>query len=154
MPSIDNLISKLELDYPQFAFKKSDCFSWSPNEKTIYFNASNDNDSTSLLHELAHAVLGHASYSFDVELVNMECEAWNEVIKLAKNYEISISQEDAQSDLDTYREWLYKRSSCPRCQANGVQNGDKTYQCLACNHKWRVNEARICALRRYKMNKK
>jgi len=84
----------------------------------------------------------------------MECEAWNKVIELAKNYTISISQEDVQSDLDTYREWLYKRSSCPKCQANGVQNGDKIYQCLACNHKWRVNEARICALRRYKMNKK
>ncbi len=154
MPSIDSLIAKLQIDYPQLTFKESDCFSWSPNKKTIYLGNSVDENIPYLLHELAHAILGHASYSSDVELINMECEAWNKVVELAKIYDVSINQDSIQSDLDTYRDWLHKRSLCPKCQANGLQNGNKIYQCLVCNNKWRVNEARFCALRRYKLAKK
>ena len=36
MPSIDSLIAKLQEDYAQFTFEESECFSWSPNKKTIY----------------------------------------------------------------------------------------------------------------------
>ena len=154
MPSIDSLIDKLQLDYPQFTFKKSDCFSWSPNEKTIYLGNSVDENIPYLLHELAHALLDHLNYTSDIELANMECAAWDKATELAKHYNISINQDDIQSDLDTYRDWLHKRSLCPKCQTSGLQNGDNTYQCLVCNHKWRVNEARLCALRRYKLVKK
>ena len=84
----------------------------------------------------------------------MEREAWDEVIKLAEKYNVSIDPKNIQLTLDTYRDWLHKRSTCPKCQANGVQDGAKSYQCVACSHKWRVNEARICALRRYNIKKK
>ena len=153
MPSTKDLISKLEKDYPQFSFKASEQFSWSPDEKTIYFNSGSDEYPIYLMHELAHALLDHSNYDYDIELVTMEREAWDEVIKLTEKYNLDVNTEEIQSTLDTYRDWLHNRSTCPKCQANGVQNGIKTYQCLACNNKWRVNEARVCALRRYKIKK-
>ena len=76
MPSIKNLVDKLRVDYPQFTFSESDCFSWSPNEKTIYFSKKDDkNDySPDLLHELAHALLNHSNYNSDIELIVPESQ--------------------------------------------------------------------------------
>lgn len=153
MLSINKLIPSLKKDHPQFTFQESDRFCWSPVEKTIYYNKNNPDNTKDLLHELAHALLGHADYKFDIELVNMECEAWQKVTNLAKVYQISISSDEIETNLDTYREWLHKRSICPSCHANGVQQDATTYRCLICAHKWRVNEARLCALRRYQINR-
>jgi tRNA(Ile2) C34 agmatinyltransferase TiaS len=103
-----------------------------------------------LLHELSHGLLNHADYNYDIELIAMECKAWDKVGELAKKYEIVINDNIIQLTLDTYRDWLHSRSTCPSCKATGIQDGKKSYSCLACGYKWRVNEARICALRRYK----
>ena len=154
MPSTSSLISKLQSDYPQFLFKKASRFLWSPTDKTIYYTDKNNDYSIFLLHELSHGLLNHADYSHDIELIAMESKAWDKVIELAKKYEVSINEDAIQSTLDTYRDWLHSRSTCPNCRATGIQNGKKSYHCLACNHEWRVNEARICALRRYKMKDK
>ena len=62
-----------------------------------------------------------------------------------------LNEEVIQEHLDTYRDWLHARSICPSCTANGYQISSHTYECPACLHTWRVNEARICALRRYSL---
>jgi hypothetical protein len=153
MPSIASLISRLQTDYPQFLFKKASRFLWSPSDKTIYYADKNDDYAIFLLHELSHGLLNHADYNHDIELIVMERKAWDKVIELARDYDVAITSETIKSTLDTYRDWLHSRNACPNCKATGIQNGKKSYLCLACNHEWQVNEARICALRRYDIKK-
>jgi len=153
MLSIASLISKLRTDYPQFLFKKNSQFLWSPSEQTIYYTDTNTADPIFLLHELAHGLLGHSDYNHDIELVAMERKAWVKVIELAKEYDVTIGDDIIQTNLDTYRDWLHSRSTCPDCQATGIQVSRKSYLCLACCRKWRVNDARVCALRRYRIKK-
>ncbi len=148
MPSTNLLINQLKKDYPHFHFKRSACFLWSPSEKTVYYTEST-NQNSFLLHELSHGLLDHAEYTRDVELIAMERAAWDKAVEIGRHYDIIISDETVESTLDSYRDWLHARSTCPRCQANGLQTKQKAYNCLACGHSWRVNEARICALRRY-----
>jgi len=152
MPSMLSLIKKLKTDFKQFTFVESDVFLWSHSENTIYFIGKGNNYGF-LFHELAHALLNHADYNRDIELLAMERQAWDKAKDLAPKYDFSIDDDFIQSNLDTYRDWLHSRSTCPECKANGLQVEKKSYRCLACNHQWRVNEARTCALRRYKIDK-
>ena len=155
MPSTTSILSSLKNKYPQFSFKQSDDFSWSFIDKTIFFDIKSDNLSILLIHELSHALLGHDQYENDIQLIIMERQAWDYAIKLAATFNIEIPDNIIQSNLDSYRNWLHKRSTCPKCHTTGVQSHD-IYKCLACNHHWRVNQAKKCSLRRYdvKPNKK
>ncbi len=148
MPSITPLINQLRSDYPQFIFKESPDSYWSHDEKTIYYNAGPDSVSL-ILHELAHGLLDHVDYKRDIELIAMEREAWDKAKELTDKYNLVIDNNFIQSNLDTYRDWLHARSTCPKCNATGMQTKPNIYSCLACNHKWTVNEARTCALKRY-----
>jgi hypothetical protein len=151
MPSITSLATKLQSDFPAYTFIDSDTFRWSPETKTIFFDHSS-NDNASLLHELSHAVLDHANYLKDISLIEMERDAWKFAVEeLAEKYNVTITDETVQDSLDTYRDWLHARSTCPECQATGVQSKKDSYKCLICGTNWRVNEARLCALRRYKI---
>jgi hypothetical protein len=151
MPSTTTLLSRLKTDYPQFSFKPGDDFLWSSSDNTIYYNNKIENQSIFLLHELSHALLGHTNYTSDIQLITMERQAWDHTIKLATKYYVTISDDMVQSNLDSYRDWLHSRSTCPSCEATGLQIKDYTYTCPACSHKWQVNEARTCALRRYQV---
>jgi len=148
MESTSSLIKKLRVDYPSFTYKKAHNFLWSHGDRTIFYTCDDDNCSF-LFHELSHALLDHNDYDRDVELIAIEREAWDKAKEIAKNYKINIDDDLIQSNLDTYRDWLHKRSTCPECEATGMQVGKRTYKCLACNNQWHVNEAKTCALRRY-----
>jgi hypothetical protein len=149
MPSTTSLVTKLTQDHPEITFTAGDEFRWSPSDATILYDIHNRDDA-SLLHELAHALLHHATYTKDIELIEMERDAWNYALtQLASRYTVTISDEQIQGSLDTYRDWLHARSTCPHCKATGVQVKQHQYKCLACHTNWRVNEARVCALRRY-----
>ena len=149
MPSTTSLANKLQSDFPAYTFKASDEFRWSPQENIIFYDQNSD-DIASLLHELAHATLGHASFTKDLALIEMERDAWQyAVTKLAPAYGLTINDETVQDSLDTYRDWLHARSTCPHCKATGVQTKKSTYKCILCATKWRVNDARVCTLRRH-----
>jgi DnaJ-class molecular chaperone len=150
MHSTISLIKNLKTDFPQFIFKKSSNFLWSHSDNTIYYTDKKD-DFRFLFHELSHALLGHADYNRDIELVAMERQAWDKAKEIATSYGIVIEDNYIQDNLDTYRDWMHNRSTCPNCDSNGMQTSKKSYQCLACNNKWQVNEARTCALRRYSL---
>ena len=149
MPSTPSLLPKLQSDYPQLLFTPGTRFAWSPDAQTVFYDESDLSNAPLLLHELAHGILEHRDYSKDVELVAMESQAWDKALELADTYTVPVSDETVQDHLDTYREWLHARSTCPQCEATGYQSGKGEYTCVACAHTWRVNEARICALRRY-----
>lgn len=147
MPST-SLIKALSQDFPGISFTRSDTFLWSPEEQTVYYKNTSDIDS--LLHEVAHAALGHSNYTFDVELLKMERAAWSYASDtLAPKYGLSFDKDIPEAMLDTYRDWLHSRSLCPNCEATGLQIDKKHYKCLACTSSWRVNEAKSCGLRRY-----
>lgn len=149
MPSTILLASSLATDFPTFQFHVSDEFRWSPDDMTIFYDGQST-DVASLLHELSHAVLGHKEYKKDIELIELEQAAWTHAVReLAQLYNVDITDDEIQDSLDTYRDWLHARSTCPHCKATGIQTRKSEYKCFVCGTKWRANEARICALRRY-----
>lgn len=148
MRSTTSVLTKLQQDLPEITFSPGETFHWSPESRTVYY--SDPADTASLLHEVAHALLGHAGYSRDIELLKMERDAWNLAVDtLSVKYEVAVDQDLAEDMLDTYRNWLHARSTCPKCEATGLQSAANLYSCLVCKGSWRVNEARSCALRRY-----
>ena len=157
MAKISWLISKLGNNHSPatgmpLTFVKSDFFGWNANERTITYAPDAPHAPAFLLHELGHALLGHADYSDDIHLLAMERAAWDKALQLAPEYDVAITDELIEESLDTYRDWLHARSTCKNCQAVGLQIKKNTYHCIACDNSWRVNEARTCALRRYTLN--
>jgi hypothetical protein len=149
MPSITSLANSLQQKYPDFVFQADSEFRWSPQEKTIYYD-QHSNDLAALLHELAHASLDHQEYTRDITLIEIERDAWQyATTNLGPTHGIIIEYDTVQESLDTYRDWLHARSTCPSCKATGVQTKKSQYKCILCSSQWRVNDARICALRRY-----
>lgn len=149
MPSITSLLPQLKTSYPQFQFTPADHAHWNPEDMTVYYNTASS--PAELLHELSHALLGHKTYRRDIELIGIERDAWKYARQLAYTYNITITEEIIEDALDSYRDWLHQRSLCPECNATGLQSSRQTYRCLACRTVWRVNEAKLCALRRYKI---
>jgi len=153
MPSTTSILTNLKNKYPQFIFKSNNNFYWSYLDNTIYYDENSPHMSIFLLHELSHALLGHNQYDYDIQLITMERQSWEHTILLAPSFDINIPDDLIQNTLDSYREWIHSRSTCPKCNATGLQIASNTYKCLACNDKWRVNEAKNCALRRYEIKK-
>jgi hypothetical protein len=144
-----SLLPRLNKDFAQITFTASERFAWSPEEQTVFYNEADENAAELLLHELSHGLLGHHDYQKDVELLAMETAAWEKALELAEKYEVNIDDEVSGKHLDTYRDWMHARSTCPHCEATGYQTKKDTYSCVACGGSWRVNEARLCGLKRY-----
>lgn len=153
MPSMHSLLLKLNKDFTQITFTESERFAWSPDVQTVFYNPNDENAAELLLHELSHGLLGHHDYQKDIELVAMEAAAWEKALELAKTYGATIDDGVSEKHLDTYRDWMHARSTCPHCEATGYQTKKDTYSCVACGHSWRVNEARLCGLKRYSLSK-
>lgn len=139
------LIAKLQKNYPQFKFEASKQPNWSPRSRTISYSATEsfNKQACGLLHELAHALLDHADYNTDFQLLKMESDAWHLAAKLGKTYDIEINDDYIQNCLDTYRDWLHRRSSCPTCGVHVMQNNSDQYQCHNCQTTWHVTTARF-----------
>lgn len=140
------LLNKLQAQHPDITFIEGDHFYWSPKKTTITFSYSNDDkQEVTLLHELAHALLKHTTFTTDFELLLMEVAAWDEAQALGKKYGVMIPESHIQKCLDTYRDWLHARSSCPSCSNNGIQNKqERTYHCPNCLTVWQVSASRLC----------
>lgn len=144
---MQKLLAKLKLTYPQLRFTAGNQFCWSPETSEIFYNKSANGLQAiwSLLHETGHALLEHESYKADFELVKLEVAAWEKAISIAKTLNISIDEDHIQDCLDTYRDWLYKRSICPNCLTKCLQQDDHShYHCFNCHTLWRVSTSRFC----------
>lgn len=154
MPSIASIVDKITLHYPALTLAVSDDFSWSPQTKTVYYHPEAPHADNFLLHELAHALLQHDSYARDIELLKLEREAWDYARQtLGVQFGVTIDEVIAEDSIDTYRDWLHKRSTCPECHLNGVQESRIAYRCVHCQKHWQVNEARTCRLKRTTIKK-
>jgi hypothetical protein len=141
------LIAGIQAAFPQVSFAVGDTFYWSPEQQIIYYNpkARNTRGRWSLLHETGHALLGHSSYQADIELLQMEMAAWQKAQELAAQFDVVIDEEHIQDCLDTYRDWLYRRSICPTCTTKCLQSGDMAhYRCHNCHTVWKVTPSRFC----------
>ena len=145
------LASLLAKKYPSITFVKGSRASWSAKTKVITYSSDNSQLETfALLHELGHALLGHADFNSDVDLLRKESAAWETARGLAAQYNVSLDDDHIQDCLDTYRDWLHKRSTCPVCKAHGVQKDSHSYTCINCSNNWRVTSNRLC--RPYRLN--
>lgn len=135
-------------------FSRGDDFSWDETSRTISYNPAFLNAPELLLHEFGHAALGHKNFARDIDLLTIERDAWAYARAHADEYDISIDEDVVEDALDTYRDWLHNRSLCPVCASTGIQLSDRSYECIACRHTWRANDARTCALRRYDTKKR
>jgi hypothetical protein len=153
---MDKLLEQLRKDFPVFDFKLGDTFCWSPFTRQIFYMRSNSRKSLwAVLHETAHAKLQHAEYSLDLELLQMEAAAWDEAKKLALRYGLSINEDHVQDCLDSYRDWLYKRSICPSCGTKSLQQDEALhYSCFNCHTTWSVASSRFCRPYRQFMEQK
>ena len=140
------VIKQIETIYPNINLEPGVNFYWSPQNKTVFYKLDNETDEGiwALLHESGHALLDHVQYYTDIELVLMEVEAWEKAKELAKTLKIEIDEDHIQDCLDSYRDWLHKRSLCPDCQLSGIQTKTNTYSCIFCQNKWKVSSERFC----------
>jgi hypothetical protein len=151
---MQNLINKILVKFPDLHFTEAKQFYWSPESSEIFYNAAAHGQQAtwSLLHETGHALLGHNSYKADFELVRLEIAAWEQAQMLAEDFGLTIQEDHVQDCLDTYRDWLYKRSICPNCTTKSLQQGDFVhYRCFNCHATWRVTASRFC--RAYRRSK-
>src|SRR3990167_1118365 len=141
------LISQLQKDYPKIEFKAGDRFIWSPERQVVVFKTTGAADPVaiwSLLHEVGHALLSHNTYKTDFNLVQLEVDAWHKAQELGEKYGHKIDADHIQDCLDTYRDWLYKRSLCPSCSTSSLQSDEYTYKCFNCGSQWHVSKSKLC----------
>lgn len=175
---ISTILDRVQSAHPAIAFQTADTYYWSPENRTVNYK-KNDKDEHgvwSLLHECGHALLNHTKYYSDFELVRMEMEAWEKAKELASELQkelgsqsldlggaavpsildsqssiLTIEEDHIQDCLDSYRDWLHKRSLCPDCRLSSIQTDSHTYTCVFCHKKWRVTAARFCRPYRRKL---
>lgn len=156
MPSTTSLLKKLKTTYPQFTFQIGEQFQWDATARAITYPETIEDSGweAQILHEVAHALLNHHRYNRDIELIAIERDAWRYARShLADVFEVTIDTPTVETALDSYRDWLHERSLCPQCTASGIETAKHTYTCVACRHQWRVNEARLCGLKRFSIKK-
>lgn len=151
---MQKLIDQLRKDYPYFTFVKGDRAFWSPNDKTIVYTTRKAHSLSTTLHELGHGLLEHIGYQSDMDLLHKERAAWKKARTLAGNYSVDLDESYIENCLDTYRNWLHDRSTCPRCKHHGLQPSDRRYSCLNCKLAWKVSDARFCRTYRLSIDKK
>ena len=118
-------------DFPEFSFKKGRKFLFRA-PKSISYLDQNENFPLLLLHELSHALLKHASYSTSVERLTLERDAWVKTRSLCKKYSIPFSDELAESELDTYRDWLHQKTLCKTCGLTCLEVNSESLYCPFC----------------------
>ena len=154
MPELDTLLERIGTDYPDLSFIESAHFSWHAGRKHVSFKkagADTQHNMWALLHELGHALLKHSDYQHDIELLQMEVAAWDKARTLAEHYGLHIDEDYVQDCLDTYRDWLHLRATCPTCYARSLQATEARYSCFNCGSSWQVSRNRLC--RPYRLQK-
>ena len=126
-------LEQLKTDYPWLKFREGPKYAFRP-PKTIVLGPLEPFSELLTLHEVSHAVLKHKDFRMDVERLKMEVEAWEKAKELAKQYGVDANEDLIQDELDTYREWLHKKSRCPSCGLTRFHTPNGTYHCPRCEN--------------------
>lgn len=141
------LIDQLQALTNGISFRAGTTFSWSPATQTIHYieDVMTENIGLwALIHETAHAQLRHTTYGSDFGLLTMEVAAWERAQDIAEDLGITIDNDHVQNCLDTYRDWLHRRSTCPTCGTVSLQQSQNEYACHNCLARWTVSSERFC----------
>jgi len=144
---MEQLLQSLKTRFPGLCFIPGKSFYWSPATKEIYYASDDEAVSAtwSLLHETAHALLGHTTYVLDFELLDLEMAAWQKAKELGNDFNLVITDDHIENCLDSYRDWLHRRSVCPSCGTQVLQHdAGNEYTCFNCRSAWRVTPSRFC----------
>ncbi len=150
----NNLVANIATIINPTGLVVGDSFSWSPKDNKVFADKSRldqPHGQLALIHEAGHALLGHQLYSSDIDLLLKEVAAWNEAKKIANKLGVEYDEEHVEDCLDTYRDWLHRRSQCPTCDIGSMQSSISSYECINCHQKWRVSNSRFC--RSYRLKK-
>lgn len=150
MPAISSLVKKLISSHPELSFEAADRAHWSAKNRTVYYCSSEPHAEFIVLHETAHALLNHQQYYRDIDLLKIERAAWTHAATvLAPLYSMTIDPEFIEAQLDTYRDWLHAKSTCPACHSNGFEQHKLSYLCLHCGTTWHTNVGVDVGIRRF-----
>lgn len=153
LPVFDQILARIRIDYPQTAFVEGPRFTWDPRARQILYQKKPDNNAHaifSILHELGHAILQHKDYINDINLLQLETEAWSEARLMAEHYDIELDEHHIEDCLDSYRDWLHLRATCPNCFTRALQASRDRYDCFNCQSSWKVTSSRLCRSYRLK----
>lgn len=152
MHSTTPLLDSVQTTFPSITFQAGEQFEWQPNESVIIYDPDDPEFDAHLLHEIGHATLKHSTYDRDIDLIAMERDAWHHArMRLGPQFQVAINGDTIHHAMDTYRDWLHQRSTCPHCNSSGLQMKRLEYKCVTCRKSWQVNEARSCRLRRHRL---
>lgn len=129
----ERLLEKLRVDFPDFRFMEGGRFAFRPPH-TIIIGPEEANDSLLIMHELGHALCGHRDFGTGVERLKMERAAWEKAQELCSLYGVYYDKDVVEAELDTYRNWLDKKSRCPLCGLTRFQAPDGAYHCPRCEN--------------------
>lgn len=134
-------LETLRTDFSTIQLSESESFYWSAREQTVHFIPTALQSSAGiyqLFHELGHAVKQHSNYTSGIELIRLETEAWEQAKEIALSYQLTIDNNQIESCLDSYRDWLHLRSTCPKCHSISTEVTPNHYRCFNCSQKWQV----------------
>lgn len=138
LPSVDELCLK----FSSYSFVESESFHWSAKSQSIYYDPAELETPAGLyrlLHELGHALCNHQTFQSGIALLSLEVEAWEKAKEIAAGYNVIIPEDHIENCLDSYRDWLHKRSTCPKCATISVEYEPNYYRCFNCLHRWNVS---------------
>ena len=118
--------------FPNFSYKNGKKYTYIP-PKTIVLGPPEPHSELLLLHEVSHAILKHKCFKTDAERLRIETAAWDKARELAKDLKIPFSSDFAEQNLDSYRDWLHKKSLCKKCHLTRFQTPDGKYHCPRCD---------------------
>ena len=124
-------LSSLEETYPDFTFRPGHKFLFRP-PKSIYYLESDENFRLLLLHELAHALLGHFSFSRSLERLQIERDAWEKTRELCNLHSVPFDEALAEAELDTYRDWVHQKTLCKTCGLTCLEVNSESLFCPFC----------------------
>lgn len=154
MMRFEQILRRLSEDYPELEFRVGERFKYRP-ERTIYYEQICDETYVNmpasqkrscgtntrleqnqcvlqLLHEVGHALAGHRDYVADVGRLKMEREAWEQARELCEKYNVEYDAQFVENTLDTYRDWLDRKSMCKKCGLTRYQDARGQYRCPGC----------------------
>lgn len=133
---------KIVKKFRDYKFVDSSEFYWSAIDKTIHFDSSrmdSEEGLYKLIHEIGHAESHHKNFTSGIKLLSLETEAWVKAKDIASTFDLNIPEKFIEHSLDSYRDWLHKRSTCPTCKTVGIESNENQYRCFNCRQKWAVS---------------
>lgn len=153
--SQQTLLDQVKNTYIDLQFETADEFLYDAADEIIYYDPEsleNHDGQVALLHEIAHAELGHFHFTSDLELFALETQAWNKTASLCEVYAVPLSENYLQSCLQTYATWLTQRATCPACDNFSTQENALTYRCFLCHTRWQVKTDAQSRIKRVRLS--